>query len=72
MPPPPPHPWARAPRPASVEPPDAFDEAKESPLVDTLVEGGVVLVIAALVNVAFWGVVRFGFVDGASFLAEVA
>ena len=49
---------------------DPYDACKDSPLVDTLVEGGVVVLIAALVNVTFWGIVRFGVND--SFAAQVA
>lgn len=38
---------------------DPYDAGKESPLVDTLVEGAVVLVIAALINVTLWGLIHF-------------
>lgn len=43
---------------------DAYESCGESPLVDTLVEGGVVLAIAGLVNVTFWGMIRFGATAG--------
>lgn len=39
---------------------DPYDACKESPIVDTLVEAAVVLLIAALINFTFWGIVRFG------------
>lgn len=51
---------------------DTYDACKESPFVDTLVEGGVVLLIAGLINVTFWGIVHFGVGDNAALLGEVA
>lgn len=78
-----PHPqyiWNSAPwqLPANTQPEpdddvyDAYDTCKDSPFVDTLVEGGVVLVIAALINVALWGIVRFGSSDHAALFGQVA
>lgn len=59
--------------PHADDPEDAYDACKDSALVDTLVEGGVVLLIAALINVIFWGIVRFGVADSmANSLAAVA
>lgn len=49
---------------------DPYDAGKESPLVDTLVEGAVVLVIAALINVTFWGLIHFS--DDPTVLASAA
>lgn len=51
---------------------DSYDRCEESPLVDTVVEFVVILMIAALINIMFWGVLRFGVSESVDFLAEVA
>lgn len=38
---------------------DHYDHCKDSPFIDTLVEGAVVIVIALLINVTFWGIIHF-------------
>lgn len=43
----------------SYESDDPYDACKDSPFVDTLVEGAVVLLIAVLINLTFWGIVLF-------------
>lgn len=65
------HPWAALPdTPTGIN--DSYDDCKESPLVDMLVEGGVVLLIAAIINVVFWGVAHFGVVETLHMSAQVA
>lgn len=51
---------------------DPYDACKDSPLVDTLVEGGVVVLIALLINITFWGIIRFGVPENPLYLSEVA
>lgn len=43
-----------------LETSDPYEDSKHSPLIDTLVEGAVILLIAALINLTFWALVRFG------------
>lgn len=65
------HPWTALPDgPTEID--DPYDDCKESALVNTLVEGGVVLLIAAMINVAFWGVIRFGVVETPLITAQIA